>query len=452
MSTELPQNSWPASPFLTEADVKVQAEGSIDPLGLAPISTRLANRLVPGVVERHENPRYLTAMVVGNIVCSDFEPHVTAADGRSPSWQVYEWHAVVGLVQTAEQRDDFDAIRGLPGREKARTAMRLQVPVSASNYLKTPSVFGFHGVYRRLGEALGLIDEFGLASKGRELLDIWEKEQGLDGFALGRSTAGKQRNLLRRAVQVGMNQGEVVRSRHWPGWEFFFDHLRPFAAGRAERDFLWRNLVTPSNGLRARILDFATSVTGQKLLASMRENGELSERGFHEQLYQAASSDLRSLLAAIDAYERFSRLVTDAFYDCLAYGADANRPISISELADVESVKTASINISEVIDTALHRLEPYNEAAEFRDLFSSLSEPTDAHSWARALLDHHAATQRRKPPDGKAPWIESHGTDRIIVRPQYRERGAGRHDQEYVGLYRTGSLWSMAQDLGKVGR
>lgn len=453
MGTQSAYNTWPTAPFLTEADIKLEAEGSIDPLGLAPISTRLANKLVPGVVERHQNPRYLTAMAVGNIVCSDFGPHDVAVDERSPPWQVYEWYTVTGLTRTAEQRDKLDAIRGLPGREKARAALKLNIPLSAGNYLKTPSVFGFHGVYRGLGEALGLIDDYGLGSEGRELLDIWEKEQGLQGFTSGQGVpGGKQRDILRRAIQDGMEKAEVARSKaHWGnGWAFFFDHLRPFSAGQSERRFLWRTLMTPSDNLRAQILDFVVSAVGKELLETMHENGEISERQFHKQLHTVAGSELRSLLDAIDAYERFSRLITDAFYDCLTFGAEAQRPVSVSELAGVESVKVASANIAEAIEKTCHRLDTYDEAIEFRKLFTPLAEPTDASNWIQALLDHHEATQRRKPPSGKAPWIENHGAGQIMVRPQYRERGAGRGDQEYVGLYRTGSLWSMARDLQKA--
>ena len=49
------------APVLSERDVAPGTEGGIDPLGLAAIADRLGTKLVPGVRERQQHPRFLTA-------------------------------------------------------------------------------------------------------------------------------------------------------------------------------------------------------------------------------------------------------------------------------------------------------------------------------------------------------------------------------------------------------
>jgi hypothetical protein len=50
-----------------------------------------------------------------------------------------------------------DGLRRVPGIDKARQARRNKVPMSADRYLKTPKVFGFHGVYKRLARHLDVV-------------------------------------------------------------------------------------------------------------------------------------------------------------------------------------------------------------------------------------------------------------------------------------------------------
>jgi hypothetical protein len=118
-------------PTLTELDPPLTSEGSLDPLGLYPIADSLGVRLSPGVRERQAFPRFLTAMAVSAAICETFDE-----DEVSSLRQVFEWYAVEGLVRTA---GDSGVIRGLPGREKARVAITVGVPLSADRYLKTPS-------------------------------------------------------------------------------------------------------------------------------------------------------------------------------------------------------------------------------------------------------------------------------------------------------------------------
>jgi hypothetical protein len=78
----------------------------------------------------------------------------------------------------------------LPRKLPRVLILRERVPMGASRYLKTPKVFGFHGVYRRLATHLGLVDdELTLNEYGRRLARIWATEQGypdlVDGVLVG---------------------------------------------------------------------------------------------------------------------------------------------------------------------------------------------------------------------------------------------------------------------------
>lgn len=141
--------SYELIPLLSEVDPEEKAEGSIDPLGLYLIADRLALRLVPGVRERMDRPRFLTVIAVGQEVTRDFHDRL-AADGITPPWLAYEWLIVEALVQ---EEEGSEAIKSLPGSLKARDALKHRMHLSAKNYLKTPKVFGFHGVYRQIGRA-----------------------------------------------------------------------------------------------------------------------------------------------------------------------------------------------------------------------------------------------------------------------------------------------------------
>ena len=165
----------PLLPQLSEADPPLRAEGTIDPLGLYAVADSLGVQMVPGVRERQPHPRYLTAMAVGEVVCQEFAPDDVAADGVSPPWQVFEWFMVEGLVR---EQDQGPEIFGLPGRDKAAHAISDQVPLCARTYLKVPTVFGFHGVYRLLARTLDVINNVsGLGETGYRLLMAWEREQ-----------------------------------------------------------------------------------------------------------------------------------------------------------------------------------------------------------------------------------------------------------------------------------
>ena len=200
---------FPQLPLLSAEDKAEASEGGIDPLGLYQVAEALSVRLVPGVRERQSHPRYVTAMAVAFEVCRDFPEEKVARDGVSPPWQVFEWLFVEGFARTGNGDNKFK----LPGSQKAADALRDGVPLSAKRYLKTPTVFGFHGVYRQLARDLAVEEAGRLGETGMTLLTTWAHEQGLAGFCGTRGGPGKERReQLMGAVWDSLKVGACERS------------------------------------------------------------------------------------------------------------------------------------------------------------------------------------------------------------------------------------------------
>lgn len=430
-------------PLLTEADPASSSEGSIDPLGTYAIADSLALQLAPGVRERQSHPRFLTASVVSMAVCSEFDEEVVASDGISEPWQVFEWYLVEGLVRRIS---DGARLKGLPGREKATAAIRDRVPLCAPRYLKTPTVFGYHGVYRTLSRELGIEVSGRIGEAGYELLVTWIKEQGLKGFyGSSEGTGTTWRNQLAAAVKDGLERGAVARRPGWAGWSFFEEHLGHHDAGHKEVGVIRNSLLRSDNGYREPVIAFLVSTQGRDL---WRESE--SEREFHRALVSKSTYPLKDLLHAIMKYETFSRLLQDAFVDCLFRMSKTRAKTAVNEFTQLTGVKRAAEKIPPLFGELLEMLEPFGETLRFQDGFSDVAEKIPLAGWVEGLLQHHRRIQRQKPPNGKAPWFERFDDGSYIIRPGYVRSTGGQYDAAYVHKYRTRPLWSFSVDLGLV--
>ena len=435
-------------PLLSDADPRVSAEGSIDPLGMYAVADALAVRMIPGVRERQQHPRFLTSIAVSLALTSEFDDENVASDGISEPWQVFEWHVVEGMVRTTKESK---LLRGLPGQDKASRAIKNKAPLSAKWYLKTPTVFGFHGVYRALARDVEVELANRLGDTGYALITTWEAEQGLNGFCGSQSGPGKAtRQRLVDAIKDGLATGAVARSPGWAGWQFFSDHLGVYNAGKREARLIGQALLNPSSGYRKELFGSLVSPEGQAVWARQSESKSPSERRFHEVLLRTASPGLRDLLLAIDMYERFCRLLQDAFDDCLWRLSHYQQRIQAGELAKLKGVTTAAKGIPHIFAETAERLSPFGEAVRFQESFSVLAERVTVLEWLERLLEHHCRVQYNKPPTGKAPWFDRFDDGSRMIRTGYIRDVGGRYDDAYVHAYRTASLWSFACDLGMV--
>ncbi len=435
-------------PLLSESDPKQSQEGSIDPLGMYSIADALAIRLAPGVRERQSRPRFLTAIAVSFAVCSAFDDEAVASDGISEPWQVFEWYVVEGLVRVLGTSGRLSRV---PGTEKATAAIRDGVPLSASRYLKTPGVFGFHGVYRTLARELRVETLDRLGEAGYETLSIWAEEQGLLGFFDSTKGPGEPwRQSLVDAVKDGLSKGHTCRSTGWAGWRFFAEHLAPDAIGKKEGKALAQALLRDGEGFRGPVIEYLVSPDGRATLLQAASERTLSERTFHAGLRRTAGDALGYLLDTISAYEHFARLLQDAFDDCLYEMSQSKRRLSPRDFGKCKSVGIASQRVPDQFERLLEMLVPFGLGTRFEETFQDVSERQPAEAWAASLLEHHRRVQRQKPPNGKAPWFERCDDGTYLIRASYLRDEPGLHRDEYVHYYRTGPLLSFARDLGMV--
>jgi hypothetical protein len=436
------------TPWLSEADPRVSAEGSIDPLGIYAIADALAVRMIPGVRERQQHPRFLTSIAVSHSLCSEFSDDLISTDGVSEPWQVFEWYLVEGMVRSTKEKSQ---LRGLPGQDKAAAAIKDGVPLSAKRYLKTPTVFGFHGVYRALARHVEVERADRIGEMGDSLVAAWAKEQNLDGFYGSGDGPGKAvRRRLIDAIREGLESGCVARKGGWNGWQFFSDHLGIYKTGKTEAHIIRDALLNPTSGARKEVLDMVISSEGQQLCAEEASKKFPSERRLHTAILNVASAELKQLLQAIDAYERFARLLQDAFDDVIFKLSQHQQRIQPGELAGLKGVKLASKGIPAIFTEVSERLSPFGEEVRFQENYSSLAERVSDLDWVEKLMDHHCQVQRTKPPAGKAPWFDRFDDGSFMIRTGYIRDSGGRHDNSYVHAYRTTSLWSFARDLGLV--
>lgn len=430
-------------PLLSVHDPDGATSTSLDPLGLTPIGEQLAVELIPGVRERQSHPRYLTAIAAAHAVCQNFPVETVAADGVSEPWQFFEWYAVEGLVRCA----GTDSEARVPGSQKTKKALAQGLPLSASRYLKTPTIFGFHGVYRLLARTLRVEQSDYLADFGFELLEVWQKEQGLSGFHGSGDGPGKAiRQGLTEAVRGGLKAGATARSGAWFGWTFFFDHLEPTKAGPKESQLIWRQLMSGQTGFCREVLEFIVSKVGQPLF----QDQNMTERLRYAALKKVASSELRTRIATIECYERFCRLLHDAFEACRYEITETRRGVQPTELAKLRAVIKAAERLPDAYVAAAERLPDVVRRARFESAFQDVAQKRPPVDFVLALYEHHKRIQKAKPPEGKAPWIEQHYDGSLLIRPEYQSKKAPEPSAEFVNPYRLGPLWNFACDLNQV--
>lgn len=430
-------------PVLSEYDPATEGEGSVDPLGLQPGYERLADRILPAVTVRMGRPRYLTAIAVGAHVCSEWVDESYAADEVTPPWLVFEWFVIESFVRS---RDKLVDTRGIPGIQKVENAVRNGRHVNAAAYLKTPAVFGYTGIFRRLARGTRVLGESGdLDDAGYELLAAWSKDQELAGFFNDQPGPGREfRESLRKAVREGMERGQTVY-RTAEFWNALAARLEPGRVGKTERKVLLR-LIEERCGEGEAVGALVAELKSRKRALEYPE-----EASFLRNLRRGPET-LKTYLAAIDAYEAFCRPLTDSFllmrHLSTAANGGAIGPDEFSRVSSAKKLKTALVagvqaaSSNEVLvkelphlPTVLQRFEAVKTTQE---LFNT-------------VLEHHEWVQREKPPDGKRAWVERSRGGKIIVRAAYGvDEEALTPRSPYVHDYRVPTFSRFLNDLGAL--
>ena len=413
-------------PFLTSYDPPGTSEGTLDPLGLYQIADQLAIQLVPAVRERMQRIRFLTAMAVGAMVTEGLEDDARQRDA-SP-YLVWEWLIVEALMR--EMGDD-PSVWGVPGTLVARRALGQHGYLDARIYLKTPRIFGFHGVYKRLATHLGLVDvHLGPGPNAEGLVDAWARGLGLGGLDDAKPMLSRWKAAVRRSLSE-----KPPRTR--PGWdsEAWAELAGAFApaGSRTREKRCLRDLLHTANDRRLGALP-----TLWQLQVEFDDNG-FREELLHNRL-EKQEPGYGPLLAAIRTYEAFARSLQDAFdvlkaeaarwdvqgYTLPSIARDSDFNGSVKGLH--ERFELAHRALGEVTITSLSLQNLFGER------FKTFAEPMDAGACALALCAHHEVVQEAK--GHKRPWFDRIGKDRIYVRHAYRQPRRDIQPNRYVHDYR----------------
>jgi hypothetical protein len=430
-------------PYRSEFDPEVEGEGSIDPLGLAALADRLADWIFPGMTARMWRPRFLTAMAAASVIVEPFADAV-AKDGTTPPWLIFEWYYIEPIARLPEEQISGQRI---PGILKAQQAARDKVPMNRNRYLKTPKVFGFHGVYKTLATHAKVLDNrLMLNENGNQLLEIWAQEQGLSGYRDGEKNQGEGarfRRLFQDAIKASLQSCQTEKPVSWAGAALVLNHLVPNRLGGNERKFLWELLADKRVDLRGELF---VSLRDKNLLKKFEE--EQSERSLLKGIRPRVSEELQGRLDAIEAYENFCRPLHESF-DRLQFISSARVPgvIKVNDFEKDQRISEIASGMKSCIANARSGLEASPIQSGFENLVQRFETVRSGGDLFHALSEHHALVQKGKPPEGKRSWFESTANGGMIVRPPFRIDKNPQRREEFVHPYRLVAAASFIHDL-----
>ncbi len=426
-------------PFLTTYDPPGTSEGTLDPLGLYQIADQLGVQLVPAVRERMQRIRFLTAMAVGALVTEGLEDDPPFRDAAPHL--VWEWLVVEALVR---RRSDDSRLWGVPGTNVARRAINNLGYLDARSYLKTPRIFGFNGVYKRLAFHVGLVDvHLGSGLYGEGLVDAWARDSGLGRLSGARPTFDNWTRVVRRSLAEKPPRTKPGWGNE--GWEELATAFTPSACKAKEKKYL-RDLLQAADDRRLGALPAIWQLqTGFK-------DEEFQEEVLHNRL-EELEPIYKPLLDSIRAYEAFARSLQDAFDVLKAEAAlrDAQGFV-VTEISRDPDFKNSVDGLHKRFETARQSLGEVSIAnislqSLFDQRFACFSEPMDAGACAVALCSHHETIQKGKSADGKRAWFDRFSQERIYIRHAYREPRREIRPGRYVHDYRGAPIRRFWQDL-----
>jgi hypothetical protein len=425
-------------PFLTAYDPPGSSEGTLDPLGLYQIADQLGVMLVPAVRERMQRIRFLTAIAVGSIVTEGMDENPKYRDA-SP-YLVWEWHLAEAMVRRESGISDID---GVPGSLVTRRAIGRHGYLDAKSYLKTPRIFGFFGVYKRLAIHAGIVDVHlapGPLAEG--LVDAWARDLDFGGIKGVQASIGRWRDMVSAGLSQKPPRTKVPNSKIWEELAWLF---APAAAKKWERKTL-REALNDEGSRKLGALPLIWKV----LSGQSGENFE--EEKVHKELARKEKA-LSPLLCAIRQYEIFARSLQDAFdvLRALASARDAEG-FTVTDAAADKDFATSMVNLETKARAASIGFNDLGAAGAaigklFDDRFGRFLEIASPGDCALALCAHHEVVQKAKSVEGKRPWFDRMGKNRIYIRHAYRAVRRENLPGRYLHGYRTYPIGRFFRDL-----
>ncbi len=426
-------------PFLTAYDPPGTSEGTLDPMGLYQIADQLAMILVPAVRERMQRIRFLTAMAVGSMVTEGMEGNPRHRD--ADPYLVWEWLVTEALLRTFPRGE---SMWGVPGTLVTRRAIDNHGYLDSRSYLKSPRIFGFFGVYKRLAIHVGIVDvHLNPGPNAESLAEAWARGLGMSGL----KEASPLLDRWSSAVGNSLNESPPRCRPQWrsEGWTELANAFAPWTAKAREKRFLQELLIAGEDRRLGALPDL------WRLQPDITDD-DFREEELHDRL-EEIEPKYSPLLRAIRAYEGFSRSIQDAFDILKAEAAreDAKGFLvtDISRDKDFQlCVKDLHLRYAEV-DQTLSEITVTGLSLKnlFSGRFGIFAEPMDAGQCALALCVLHEAVQDKKSEEGKRYWFDCIGQGRIYIRHAYREARRDTQPGKYFHSYRGNPIRRFWRDL-----
>jgi len=421
-------------PALSAYDPPASGEGSLDPCGLAAFSDRLADRLVPGVRARMQRMRFVTAMAVSAVTCETLMEQI-AADTISTPAICFEWLVVEAFTRRLAPAQ---MPRGIPGSGKTRAVVNRQQRLSAATYLKGPSVFGFHGVYKPFALDAGVVGD-GLEPGPRttDLLRAWEREQGFGGFtdAVPNSDGAKFRSQLCDAVRSALREGHCATNPS--SWLFgkVVTAVHPDQAGPKERLALRQLVLAPEHDTRAELV--------RKLIGV---DGIPAEAEVLEEIRPSCTAALGQIIDAVVSYERFAALVNAAFRTmCSVSHSMGAQPLTPQLVQAHPTIVHCARELPDHYQQAAERMVTISADQDLENKLGEFAIRRTPVGLAELLIEHHEQVQAAKGPDGKRPWFEP-VRQGWVIRPPYGTAEQPQPDGSFVHPVRIAPLQRFLSD------
>jgi hypothetical protein len=433
-------------PAFSESDPLLAGEGSLDPLGLAQLADRLAEHLLPGIRARMRRIRFLTVAAVGAAAVEDLWDRVPA-DGVSSPAICFEWLVLEAFARCPKDGAPLEA-SGVPGSTKVKAVLAHGRRLAARNYLKSPNVFGFTGVYLPLARHLHVLDGDRLPGPNiTALTRAWEEDQQLRGFTDGTpGTPGAAfRSQLRSHVADSLQAGHCAGSEGARLWKSICTHLHPRRPGDRERALLTGWLTDAEEPVRAWLAPRLTT------LSTPEE--DLDECMLVERLLAAGPPpEVQVRLEAVAAFEQLSRLLDGAFRQVRRLSTHlGTTALTATRVAHDPVLMTAASRLPDAIREASDRLEALDGdlVRLLGDRLGRFEVPMSAAELLEALMAHHESVQAAKGVNGKRSWFDRYGQGWVVRSVYWLNDEVDLEAGRCVHPYRLASLRTFMGDLGR---
>lgn len=423
-------------PRLSAYDPGAVGEGGLDPLGLAAVADRIADKLAPGIRARMSHPRFVTLSAVGAVAYQALHD-LTADQGKTTVDIVFEWMVVEAIVR----HPGNGRPEGLPGNQKASRARASGMRLSRRTYLSGPRVFGFTGVYRPLSRHARVLSLDDMpAQNALHLLSAWERDFRLNGYVDGvpGSAGGRLRKDITDACVRSLEKAECACPPTGQLLRDLSDFLAPREARSNERRVL-RNLLLVSdheirNELAAR-------------LAQTPSAAQTNQRDLAQSLLAKASTPTRQALQAAIDYEEAATALDNTFRRFLAHTVQQHGAvITPAQALATPGLATLAPKIGGLVRKAIDSVAALGDETLAHDAEHGLcafQDKLSAHTFFDALTTRHEQVQATK---GKLSWLDQIDGD-WTVRSPYRDQTEDLNDERWVHPMR---LVTLAKLLAKT--